>query len=384
MPDRWPIVLMTRTLGHGGSERQVANLARSLDPSRFEVHVACFVGEGMRTTELEARGIPILNLNIRSFVKPSGVRGAAALFRYLRRHGIQIVHPFDIPSNELGIPVARLAGVPLVLSSVRGHRYLWSRPRQRILRWLDRAADVVTVNCEAMRRHLIEDHAVEPSNIRLCYNGLDTDEFSAGGRTRHPAFGDASLVIGTMGVLRPEKGMATLLEAFAQIPDRPPGVKLGIVGSGPVRRDLEERARGLGIQSACVFLPGQERVAPLLRGIDIFVLPSFEEALSNALMEAMGCGCCAVASRVGGNPELVAEDRTGLLFAAGDAPELAAILTRLIRDAELRGRLAREGERQVRERFSLSASARRMEEIYLEGLRAKGLAVAGDAQVPAG
>ena len=382
MPNRWPIVLMTRRLGHGGSERQMVNLARSLDPSRFDVRVACFRSEGIRAPELEARGIPILNLDVRSFRKPSGIRGAVALFRYLKRHGIRIVHAFDAPTNQFGVPVARLAGVPLVLSSARGHRGLHPRER-RILRWIDGFAHAVVVNCEAMRRHLIDDEGVQAGRIRLCYNGLDTDEFSPGGRPRHGAFAGASLVIGTVGVLRPEKGLVTLVEAFARIPDRPPGVKLAIVGDGPVRQELEERARALGIERSCVFLAARERVAPLLRGIDIFVLPSFEEALSNSLMEAMACGCCAVASNVGGNPELVAEEEGGLLFAAGDAAGLADILVRLIHDEELRTKLAREGARQIRERFSLGASTRRMEEIYLEELRAKGLVADGEGPAPA-
>jgi len=100
--------------------------------------------------------------------------------------------------------------------------------------------------------------------------------------------------------------------------------------------------------------------------IDIFVLPSLSEALSNALMEAMACGCAVVASNVGGNPELVRDGETGLLFNPGDASTLAAALQILIENESLRGRLAARGTELVRENFSIHSSAQRMSEIYTD------------------
>jgi glycosyltransferase involved in cell wall biosynthesis len=98
--------------------------------------------------------------------------------------------------------------------------------------------------------------------------------------------------------------------------------------------------------------------------MDIFVLPSLSEAFSNALMEAMACGCCSVASNVGGNPELVRAGETGLLFERGDAGSLADALQRLIGDEGLRKQLAVNGQSYVRGNFSAQAAARRMGEIY--------------------
>src|SRR5262249_38415108 len=110
--------------------------------------------------------------------------------------------------------------------------------------------------------------------------------------------------------------------------------------------------------------PATEQVAAWLHAIDLFVLPSRSEALSNSLMEAMACGCCAVASNVGGNSELIREGETGLLFKAGDATDLAAVLERASANSELRRRLGTSGMRWIREKFSIHASAQRMGEIY--------------------
>jgi glycosyltransferase involved in cell wall biosynthesis len=105
-----------------------------------------------------------------------------------------------------------------------------------------------------------------------------------------------------------------------------------------------------------------------LRAMDVFVLPSLSEALSNALMEAMACGCCPIASDVGGNPELVTDGETGLLFPTGDAGALAAKLHLVLRDAELRRRLAANAERRMHEEFARETAAARMGDVYREFL----------------
>ncbi len=174
----------------------------------------------------------------------------------------------------------------------------------------DRLVDGIVVNCEYMRQHLENDENVPAKLIHLCYNGIDTAVFRPEAQKRPVEVADATVVIGVVCALRPEKGLSTLVEAFAAIAQQHPGVKLAIVGSGPCLPELQEQARAAQIADRCVFVPKTNEVARWLRAIDIFVLPSLTEALSNALMEAMACGCCAVASRVGGNPELLGAIRT--------------------------------------------------------------------------
>jgi glycosyltransferase involved in cell wall biosynthesis len=228
----------------------------------------------------------------------------------------------------------------------------------------DRLVDGIVVNCEFVHRHLREDERVPDGLIHLCYNGIDTAVFSPLRGPRPEALRDASLVVGVVCVLRPEKGLATLLDAFAAVHGIQPGMTLAVVGSGPCLADLQERARALGISEHCVFQPATPRVADWLAGIDIFVLPSLSEALSNSLMEAMACGCAVAASRVGGNPELVTHGETGLLFEPRDPAALAQTMRLLIREPALRRDLACNAARAIAGRFSLAAAARRMGEIY--------------------
>jgi glycosyltransferase involved in cell wall biosynthesis len=163
--------------------------------------------------------------------------------------------------------------------------------------------------------------------------------------------------------LRPEKGLPTLLHAFTLLQPQYPGARLLLVGSGPLEAELQQLANDLGIAHNTRFVPTQSNVADWLRQIDIFVLPSLSEALSNALMEAMACGCACVASNVGGNPELLGEDR-GLLFESGDVHQLFEHLQTLAGDAELRQQLRESSLQFVRANFTREASVARMSAIY--------------------
>jgi glycosyltransferase involved in cell wall biosynthesis len=368
-----PILLMSWGLGIGGSERQLTEIAKSLDPGRFEVHVGCFHAGGVRASELRAAGIPILELPVTSFASLSAVRGARILRRYIREHGIVMVHSFDVPLDIFATPVAWLMSSPVVLTSQRAHRDLTSRNYRRLLRITDRMASGIVVNCEFMRRHLIEDEAVPPGKIQLCYNGIDLGIFrTEGERATHPNLEKTSVVIGTVCALRPEKGLNTLLAAFEPVARNDRRTRLVIVGSGPQNEALEEQAHSLDISGQCLFVPTTDRVAPWLRTMDIFVLPSLSEAFSNALMEAMACGCCVVASNVGGNPELAGDPSRGELFEASNPAALTGVLRELVADPGRRRLLASRAVEFIHAGFSVENSTARMDEIYTHYISRRG------------
>lgn len=352
------ILLLAHRLDLGGSERQMTEVAKALDRNVFTPHVGCFHPDGIRGEELRAAGIPILHLPVSSFASPSALRGGIAMIRYIRQHKIRLVHSFDVPLNIFSVPFARLAHGPIVLSSQRAHRNLTPGMYTRLLRITDQMVDGIVVNCLHMRDHLVEDEHVDRDLIHLCYNGIDLSIFHREGRE------PAGQVIGVVCALRPEKGLLTLIRGFATVHKRHPSARLVIVGSGPMLPQLEEEADTLGIRPLCTFVHKTHEVAQWMRRIDIFVLPSLSEAFSNSLMEAMACGCCCVASRVGGNPELIGEDTRGLLFPKEDSAGLADALDRLLRDQNLRNELSQEGYQFIRHGFSQTKSVSRMEAIY--------------------
>lgn len=356
-----PVLLMVRELNVGGTERQCAELARALDPGRYQAHVACFRPSGFRADQLRAAGIPVIDLGVRSFASMSALAGTWRLRGYIRRHAIRVVHAFDYPMNLYAAPLARLFGVAVVLTSQRQSRSLYPGVR-RGLRFTDRLADAVVVNCEAVREELRREDRLPERKLRLCYNGLDVAAFP-------PRAGEGqTLTVGVLCVFRPEKGLLTLIDAFHQVRERRAGIRLLLIGDGPLRPVMEQRIAELGMEPQCEFSRAVSDAGEWLRKLDIFVLPSLSEALSNSLMEAMSSGCACIASRTGGNPELIDGERTGLLFPPGNATELARALERLIVDDDLRRSMAAAASERVRREFSLERAAARLAEIYDEQL----------------
>jgi L-malate glycosyltransferase len=356
---------MVRELGIGGTERQTAATALALDRRIFEPHIVAFRARGFRAEELRDAGIPVTQIPVTSLRGPSAIKSAILLGRYIRRNRIDLVHTFDTPMNIFGTLVALFFQTPVVLSSQRAYRDLMSPLARRLLRLTDRFVDGVVVNCLAVGRHMAEGERNPPSRNLLCYNGIDTRVFCPRESRRPAVLGPAGLTIGVVCGLRPEKDLETLLRAFHQVRRTHETARLVIVGSGSSLEGLQRLAHDLEIAGACHFEPATADVASWLRALDIFVLPSRSEALSNSLMEAMACGCCPVASDVGGNPELVVPMQTGLLFRPGDAADLAAKLELLAEDPALRRSLATRAAAKIEREFSLETAGRRMGEIYM-------------------
>jgi glycosyltransferase involved in cell wall biosynthesis len=358
-----PILLSVRELHHGGIERDVTKIALKIDRSRFEPHVASYQAEGMRFEELASAGIPFLHVPLSSLKSPSALFSAMRIRRYIREHRIRLVHAYDSSAVFIA-PIARALGVPAVLSSTLGNRNLLDARTRRQVRWTDRIVDTIVVNCEAMRRHMVDDEHVREERIALCYNGVDTAQFYPAAAHEPVPTADSSLVIGAVSVLRPEKALDLLQEAFARVRLANPRMKLVIVGSGPELPKLLANNVRLGLQDDCAFVPATSSVPQYLRAFDIFVSCSRSEAFSNTILEAMACGCSVVGSRVGGTPELIGEDERGLLFQPGDAGDLAAKLTALIENGSVRRKFGLLAAEFARNTLSINIAAERMAEIY--------------------
>lgn len=357
-------------MNYGGIQRDVAQIALGIDRSRFEPHVASYETKGIRIEELIRAGVPYFHVPFTSFKSPSTISAVMRVRKYIRENNIQLVHSYD-SSAAFITPIARALRVPAVLSSMLGSRELVDARTLRLFRWTDKIVDAVVVNCEAMRRQMVDDEHVPAERIELCYNGVDTSVFCPEATANPTQRGDTSFVIGAVCVLRPEKNLDLLLEAFARIRHLKPAMKLRIVGSGSELPKLEAISHSLGIQEDCEFVPATTSVPQFLRDFDVYVSCSRSEAFSNTILEAMACGCSVVASRVGGTPELTGENERGLLFQPGDVGDLAAKLTRLIESEPFRRSFGTRAAEFVRESLGIEVASKRMAEIYETVLRRK-------------
>jgi glycosyltransferase involved in cell wall biosynthesis len=318
---------------------------------------------------LESAGIPILHLPLYSLGSKAFFPVATQFVRYLRQHQIQVVHSFDAPLNIFAVPIAKLAGTPAVISSQRGHRDLTGARNKRLLRITDRLTDAVVVNCNDMRSYLVEEEGVSESKIHLCYNAVDFEHYK---RVESTSRWPDHTVVGVVCVLRPEKRLSILIQAFARLSRT--NAKLVIVGSGPEEAGLKALVGELGVGESCHFEPATSDVAGWLNQIDIFVLPSRTEAFSNSLMEAMACSCGVIATRVGGNPELIDDGENGLLFEVDNVDELARQLDAMLADPAYSQRLGAAAAAKMASHFTYSQTAATMRQIYdsvLQGARQK-------------
>ena len=353
---RRSVLLLGDSLRAGGTEGQFVEIACGLDRARWDVHVSCLRAEGPLRARLEAAGVGAWSCGRGSLKPPRFLPAVWGLVRYLRVHGIRLVHCFDFYSNILGVPAGRLARVPVSIASQRDLGDLRPPGQQRVHRAALRLADHVLVNSEA-----VADRVRLNGRVAVIPNGVDLARFGPAPTSR---LRSAGMTVGTLAHLRPEKGLVDLVQAAAIVRGSHPQHRFVLWGEGPLRPRLEELVRQLGLGGTVELRGTTTEPEVALRQLDIFVLPSVSEACSNALLQAMATGLPVVATRVGGNPLLVADETTGLLVPPAQPAELAKAILRLIEAPALATALGARARQRVREEFGVDRMLARVQALY--------------------
>jgi L-malate glycosyltransferase len=356
---------MIESFETGGSERQFVGLARSLNPSAFRLNLGCIRQRG---AFLEGLGeLPQFRLG-GSLYGMQSLRTRFRLARYLRGMGIAVAQAFDFYSNLTLIPAALMARVPVVVGSQRQLGDLLSRAQSYAQTSMFRWCDAVVCNSRAAADRLVEQGLSE-RKIVVIANGLPASAFA---ETPHALPRRPGLLrVGMIARMNTRaKNHQTFLRAAARLRDRFSELEFVLVGDGPLRADLEREAESLGLTGRALFLGDRRDVPAILASLDVSVMPSASESLSNAIIESMAAGVSVVASRVGGNPELLTEDR-GIMVAPEKEEELATAIETLLRDEALRAQLSRNARRFARANFTLEQMGKRYEDLYTELLNQK-------------
>lgn len=289
------------------------------------------------------------------------------LFRRLRP---DIVHSRNWAAMD-AIPAASLARVPRVVHGEHGREASdptgCNKRRRLIRRMFSPMVDRFVTVSEDLRAWLVADVGISSRKVICIHNGVDVDRFRGGRRQAgRKALGlnDEAVAVGAVGRLEPVKDHATLLEAFARIPDKNPDLHLFVIGDGSRRKELEARAKALDLRDRAHFIGEKDDIPTVLNGLDLYVISSIAEGISNTVLEAMATGLPVVATRVGGNPELVTENINGMLVPVGDAETMADALTRYILSAELRRSHGQASRQRVIDQFSLDRMAEDYSRLY--------------------
>jgi len=298
------------------------------------------------------------------------------LFGLCRRLRPRIVHTRGMSGLDALLP-SRLAGTPSRVHGEHGwdvHDLHGSSSKQVWLRRLHSPlVDRYITVSKHLERYLVERVGIRPSRITQIHNGVDTERFSPAARAERSAlpagFADVdSIVIGTVGRLQAVKDQATLIRAFARLARQPEGARLRlvIVGGGPLARQLQALVAELGIERQTWLAGPLTDVRHVLGCLDVFVLSSLQEGISNTILEAMATGLPVVATAVGGNLELVIDRRTGRFFEPGDVAKLAGVIREYAGDAPQRREHARLARQRAEQVFGLPVMVESYQRVYEE------------------
>jgi len=313
---------------------------------------------------------------VRTIQLPYSFRSDALLVlriaRLIEKTKPDVVHCHSFTMNAAGALGAALAGVPSI-ATVHGAIYDLDTRRRRLA--YNVAAKmhykVVTVS-NFLRDELHTNAQIPLRKIEVIHNGVpaaDTVRSDAAYARCQAGVGESDVLVGCVGMLRPEKGHSDLLDAVALARETIPGMKLLIVGDGQCKEDLLRKIGERKLSGHVVFAHSGSSVVSMLSAMDIFALPSHTEGLSIATIEAMSCGRPVVVTDCGGPTEIVSDGVTGLVVPPCDPQAMAEALVRLAKDSALRTCLAANGRARAREAFSLQRMLQSYERLYEEAAR---------------
>lgn len=362
----------------GGTETQAVELALRMPSSTYAITLGVLLAQGPLLERLKGSTVHVEEFHPRGGLdSPAGFYQILRLAAFLRREGFEVVHAHDLWSNLMGVPAARLAGVPAIISSQRDlSQFAWYRGlKRKILRRVQRMSDVLLANATPIRDALIAEEGFSPAKLRVIRNGVDTARIQRGKRDRDrlfPGAGTGKLVVLVGNMHSDVKGHPWLIAAAPGVLRHFPDTRFVLAGDGESRPVFEKLAEELGVGSSFEFLGRRDDIPDVLASCDIGVLPSRAEGLPNAVLEYMAAGLPVVASRVGGNPELINDDVTGLLVPPQDSSALANALVELMRDEEKRNRIAINGRCLATQDYSFDRLVREVDELYTELLARAG------------
>jgi glycosyltransferase involved in cell wall biosynthesis len=349
------IIHIIPALDIGGAEKLLFDLVNSLNKEKYEVMVATVVRGGILVKNFEEAGIPVQIFKKKTKL---GLGVLWKIYRYLRKENPQIVHTHLFGGDTWGRIAAILARTPIIVSTEHNTNFDEKFIKRIVKKFLSYFTDKIIAVSEAVRKYSISKDYISEKKIEVIFNGINLEKFLS---ISQKEFGEPP-IIGIVGRLAEQKGHKYLFESLNLLKTIP--WTLWVVGDGPKKAELERLSKDLDLRERILFLGAQENIPDILDKIDIFVLPSLWEGLGLAVIEAAAAAKPIVATNVGGIPEIIEDEKTGLLVEPGNVKSLADGLERVILgegEALVMGRAAREC---VREKFGAERMVKKYEELY--------------------
>lgn len=361
---------IAKATGISGSEKHLTILLPELAKAGWDVCFIMLVEPNNPVTEfvrrLEAGGIQVTRVVIRADIDPLLIW---QLYRLFRREKYDLVHTHLIHADLYGTLAAKLARVPLVMSTKHNEdTFRYNSFLNFLNRTINGQVDHAIAISESLKRFTVEKEGVNQTKITRIYYGLNPDsllqdkpDYSV---RREFSIGVSDPLVGVIGRLTVQKGHRYLLEAFSKVVSAVPSAHLLVVGDGPLRRGSEDLAERLGMASRVIFTGWRDDVQRILRALDVVVMPSLWEGFGLVLLEAMAAAKPIVASRVGAIPEIVIDGETGLLVPPKDVKALAQGIVTLIHNPEMAYEFGERGRDRLARKFSTQKMVERTQQVY--------------------
>ena len=372
------LYIVTRMI-KGGASNVVLSLSNGLDPKSFDITIATGISEPIPGPANKITVFPSLVREIRPL---KDLMALLKLYLFIKKSGFDIVHTHTSKAGIIGRLAARLAAVPVIIHSPHGHIFapnsnIPNVPKNtfllRCLLFIERVSALFTTRIITPtgieKKEELSLGIGRPNQFRVIHNGIDIDRFEkrvidAPAKRAELGLNSSHKVICTIARLSEEKGILYLIDALETVAKEIPSVKLVLVGEGPLRKTIEQKAKDKGILSDIIFLPAQEDIAAVLAVSDLFVLPSLYEAFGLVLVEAMVMKKPVISTRTGGIPEVIEHGKTGILVNPADSQTLAQAITAVLQNQPLRESLARNAYHYAKEHFDVKQMVALTENLY--------------------
>lgn len=355
------VCFMIDRLSRAGTESQLLALIRELDRSRVEPTLVLLDGEDDLSRALEPADCPVIRLGVRRLVGLGAARAARRLRAFWREHRPDVLQVYFLDAAYFGAPLARFSGVRKVVR-VRNNTGYWVTPRHRLMGRLVRPfVDATLTNTEAGRRALVEGEGHRADRVVVLENGVDTAKFN---RFMLPDTSKRRVRVGCVANLRPVKNVDGLMRAAKVALDRFPQLVFEVGGDGEQRGELERLHAELGLGGRFVLRGSVADVPAFLRTVEVAVLPSHSEGMSNALLEYMSAGRAVIATDVGANATVLRHGKDGLVVVPGDGGALVEAIGAMLANPLRAAGFGASARKRAEAEYSRDAMRRRFEAFY--------------------
>ena len=359
------ILYVIDNLEIGGAQELILTTLKAINRQKYHLIIASLFSGGGILDEILKQGIKVCELRMKSKYDLAVIFKMAGI---MKKEKIKIVHTHLALSNFYGRLAAKLAGVPVIVTTY--HNIIFSKKFYYF--WSDRLmrpfTDKMITVSEAIEGWMIKHERVNPLKIFTIYNAIDLNKFSVAGnfseKRKSLNLGEKEFLIGIVAALSEQNNVSCTIKAMAEMIKVFPEAKLLIVGDGPLRGELEDLSSKLKIKANTIFYGQRRDIPEILPIIDVFTIsPSFE-GFGIVLLEAMIYGKPVVATRTGGIPEIVEDQKTGFLVSPNKPEVLAEAILKLLKNKELARSMGEKGRKLVREKFNSGIMVGKLEKVY--------------------